>query len=111
MDSPMNAAYETKKVPPEPAVAVTILGYRIPGDKVWILTTILFAGLVFTVGIVLFLLPSGLPFLAAKNADGFLGYIFYFFGYMFGFFAVLILFFSILIALAAWSGRKIPFLG
>jgi hypothetical protein len=111
MNSPMNAAYEAKKVPSEPAVAVTILGYRIPGDKVWIVTTVLFAALVFLVGIVLFLLPSGLPFLAAKNADGFLGYIFYFFGYMFGFFGVLIVFFSILIALAAWSGRKIPFLG
>lgn len=111
MDAPMNAAYEKQKVPQEAPVAVTILGYRVPGDKVWIVTTVLFAALVFLVGIVLFLLPAGLPFLAAKNADGFLGYITYFFAYMFGFFAVLIVFFSILMALAAWSGRKIPFLG
>lgn len=107
----MNAAYEKDKVPSGPPVRVTILGYEVPSEKMWIVTTILFAALVFLVGIVLILLPSGLPFLAAKNADGFLGYILYFFAYMFGFFVVLLLFFSILVALAAWSGRKIPFLG
>lgn len=107
----MNAAYEKDNVPTAPPVAVTILGVRVPGDKVWIVTTVLFAALVFLVGIVLFLLPAGLPFLAAKSADGFLGYIAYFFAYMFGFFGVLLVFFSILVALAAWSGRKIPFLG
>lgn len=107
----MNAAYEKNKTPSGPPVRVNILGYEIPSEKMWIVTTILFAALVFLVGIVLVLLPSGLPFLAAKNADGFLGYILYFFAYMFGFFVVLLLFFSILVALAAWSGRKIPFLG
>jgi hypothetical protein len=111
MDPAMNAAYEKDAVPTGPPVAVTILGVRVPGDKVWIVTTVLFAVLVFLVGIVLFLLPAGLPFLAAKSADGFLGYIAYFFAYMFGFFGVLLVFFSILIALAAWSGRTIPFLG
>lgn len=107
----MNAAYEKNKVPEQPPIAVTILGYRVPGEKVWMVTAALFAVLVFLVVIVLFILPSGLPYLAAKNADGFFGYVAYFFGYMFGFFFVLVAFFSILAALAAWSGRRIPFLG
>jgi hypothetical protein len=107
----MNAAYGRTDAPDGPPVSVTILGYRIPAEKMWIVTTVLFACLVFLSGIVLVLLPAGLPFLAAKNAEGFLGYIMYFFAYMFGFFGVLVVFFSILVALAAWSGRKIPFLG
>jgi uncharacterized membrane protein YedE/YeeE len=111
MDPAMNAAYERNKVPKEPAVAVTILGYRVPGEKVWIVTSILLGVLIFLVTIVVFILPSGIPYLAAKNADGYVGYVAYFFMYMFGFFFTLLVFFSILVALAAWSGRKIPFLG
>lgn len=111
MDAPMNAAYEKDKVPPPAPAAVTIFGYRIPGDKVWMVTAALFGVLVFLVIIVLFILPAGLPYLAAKNADGFFGYVAYFFAYMFGFFFVLVVFFSLLAALAAWSGRRIPFLG
>jgi hypothetical protein len=110
MDAPMNAAYEKTKVPKEEPRAVTILGQRVPGSKVWMVTAGMFGLLVFLVVIVVFLLPSGIPFLAAKNSDGFFGYVAYFFAYMFGFFFILIVFFSILAALAAWSGQKIPFL-
>ena len=111
MNNAMNAAYEKNKVPKEAPVAVTILGYRVPGDKVWIITSILLGVLIFLSTIILFVLPSGIPYLAAKNADGFFAYVAYFFAYMFGFFFTLVVFFSILVALAAWSGRRIPFLG
>ena len=107
----MNAAYEKDKVPVQPPVGVTILGYRVPGEKMWIVTAALFGVLIFLVAIVLFLLPSGLPYLAAINGGGFFGYIAYFFSYMFGFFFVLVVFFSILVALATWSGQRIPLLG
>lgn len=111
MDQPMNAAYEKAKLPKETPAAVTILGVRIPGEKLWMVTAALFGVLVFLVVIVLFLLPSGIPYLAAKSADGFFGYVAYFFAYMFGFFLVLLVFFSILASLAVWSGRKIPIFG
>ena len=107
----MNSAYEKDEVPRDDPKAVTVLGQRVPGSKVWIVTTALFGLLVFLVVIVLFLLPSGIPYLAAKSADGFFGYVAYFFAYMFGFFFLLVVFFSILAVLAAWSGRKIPLLG
>jgi hypothetical protein len=111
MENPMNAAYGKDKKPAERPVAITVLGYRIPGEKVWMVTAALFGLLLFFVAFVLFVLPSGLPYLAAKNADGFMGYIGYIFGYMLGFVAVLVAFFALLATLAAWSGQRIPLLG
>lgn len=70
----------------------------------------LFAILVLLCIIVVVQLPSGLPFLAAKNADGFAGYIGYFFSYMFGFFLVLVVFFALLAALATVAKEQIPLL-
>lgn len=70
----------------------------------------LFAILVLLCIIVVVQLPSGLPFLAAKNANGFLGYIGYFFAYMFGFFFVLVVFFALLAALGTVAKDQIPLL-
>lgn len=110
MDTPVNAAYGRGEVPkPEPK-AITLFGIRIPGQRVWMVVAGLFAILVLLCIIVVVQLPSGLPFLAAKNADGFLGYVGYFFAYMFGFFLVLVVFFALLAALATVAREQIPLL-
>lgn len=113
MDPAMNAAYEKNRMPEErkrEPIGITILGYDIPGDKVWMVTAGLFGVLVVLTVFIVFALPSGLPYLAAKNADGFLGYVGYFFGYMIGFFLILIVLFALLTALGIWSRRQIPLL-
>ena len=89
---------------------MTLFGVRIPGQRVWMVVAGLFAILVLLCVIVVVQLPSGLPFLAAKNADGFAGYIGYFFAYMFGFFLVLVVFFALLAALGTVARDQIPLL-
>ena len=110
MDRPVNAAYGRNEVPKKEPRAITVLGVRIPGQRVWMVVAGLFAILVSLCIIVVVQLPSGLPFLAAKNADGFAGYIGYFFAYMFGFFLVLVVFFALLAALATVAKEQIPLL-
>ena len=106
MDFPMNAAYGKSDKPAEKPQAVTIFGYLIPGDSIWKVVLALFsifAGLCF---IIVVLLPSGFPFLAAKNSSGFFGYIGLFSAYMIGFFVILVLFFMAA-SLVAYEGRKL----
>lgn len=110
MDNPVNAAYGRGEVPRQEPRAITILGVRIPGQQVWMVTVALFAILVLLCVIVVVQLPSGIPFLAAKNADGFLGYIGLFFSYMFGFFGVMVIFFALLALLGTVARDKIPLL-
>jgi hypothetical protein len=110
MDTPVNAAYGRGEVPKAEPKAITLFGVRIPGQQVWMVVAGLFAILVLLCIIVVVQLPSGLPFLAAKNADGFLGYVGYFFAYMFGFFLVLVVFFALLAALATVAREQIPLL-
>lgn len=92
----MNAAYEEGHVPPKKTGPVTVFGVRIPEESRHQVIILLFAVLVVLISIVVFLLPTGIPFLAAKNSSGFLGYVGLFFVYMFGFFAILVVFFSLL---------------
>jgi hypothetical protein len=110
MENPVNAAYGVKDVPKKEPRAITILGYRIPGQNVWMLAVGLFAILVLLVIIVVIQLPSGIPFLAAKHASGFFDYVLLFFGYMFGFFFVIVVFFALLAVLAVVAQRQIPLL-
>jgi len=110
MNTPVNAAYGRKDVPKQEPRAITLLGVRIPGQRVWMVVAGLFAILVLLCVIVVVQLPSGLPFLAAKNADGFAGYVGYFFAYMFGFFLVLVVFFALLAALGTVARDQIPLL-
>jgi hypothetical protein len=110
MENPVNAAYGRKDVPKREPRAITVLGVRIPGQQVWMVLAGLFAILVLLCIIVVVQLPSGLPFLAAKNANGFFGYIGYFFAYMFGFFFVLVVFFALLAALGTVAKDQIPLL-
>ena len=110
MDTPVNAAYGRNDVPKREPRAITVLGVRIPGQQVWMVVAGLFAILVLLCVIVVVQLPSGLPFLAAKNASGFTDYVGYFFAYMFGFFLVLVVFFALLAALATVARDQIPLL-
>jgi hypothetical protein len=110
METPVNAAYGRGEVPKKEPRAMTILGVRIPGQRVWMVVAGLFAILVLLCILVVVQLPSGLPFLAAKNATGFLDYVGLFFAYMFGFFFVLVVFFALLAALATVARDQIPLL-
>ena len=110
METPVNAAYGRHDVPKKEFRAITILGVRIPGQQVWMVMAGLFAILVLLCIVVVVQLPSGLPFLAAKNADGFASYVGYFFAYMFGFFLVLVVFFALLALLGTVAKDQIPLL-
>ena len=107
MDFPSNAAYGPKDKPKEPPRAVTIAGVRVPGQHVWMIG----AGILGLVAIatitILFILPSGIPFLAAKFAGGFFDYVGLFFVYMVG---VLFLIFILGGLLAIAGIQAIPFL-
>ena len=100
-----NAAYDSNKEIEETKRPVTVMGVTVPGEKVWIAAAGLFVGLLFLCMIVLFLLPSGLPYLAAKFSDGFLSYLLLFSAYMFGFFFILIVFFSLLALVGLHANR------
>lgn len=70
---------------------VYVAGYRIPGDNVkWFLAANV-AFVILLVIITVLFMPMGIPFLAVKRADGFLGYIGFFFTYMFGYFVFFML--------------------
>lgn len=96
METPSNAVYGKDDAPPPKYGPVTFLGVRIPQESRPIIAWGLLAALIVMVTIIVFLLPSGIPFLAAKNSGGFFGYVGLFFLYMFGFFLILSMFFSTL---------------
>lgn len=100
-----NAAYDSNKKIEETKRPVTVLGVRVPGEKVWMVAVGLFAVLLFLSMIILIFLPSGLPYLAAKFSDGFLSYLLLFFAYMFGFFFVILVFFSLLALVGFHANR------
>lgn len=110
METPVNAAYGRGEVPDKEPRAITILGFRIPGQQAWIVAAGLFAILVLLCVIVVVQLPSGIPFLAAKNATGFVDYVGLFFAYMFGFFFIMVIFFALLGILAGVNRDQIPLL-
>jgi hypothetical protein len=110
MNTPVNAAYGRDDAPKDDPRAITLLGIRVPGQHVWMLTAGLVAILALLCVIIVVYLPSGLPYLAAKNADGFLGYIGYFSAYMMGFFLLLGVFAVLLALLVTVIRDKIPLL-
>lgn len=110
MQNPVNAAYGVGDVPNEAPRAVTIFGYRIAGENVRIVMAAILAVVALLVILVVIQLPSGLPFLAAKNATGFFDYVFLFFVYMFGFFFVITVFFAFLAFLGVVARQQIPLL-
>jgi len=110
MNAPVNAAYGRNDVPKEDPRAITVLGVRVPGSRAWMVTAGLIALLVMITTIILIQLPSGLPFLAAKNADGFVGYVGFYIAYMLGFVVVLGVFGALLALLATSVRGAIPLL-
>lgn len=91
MDEPVNAALAKKDVPQEEEKTITFMGYRISPDmQVRIAIAIVVGFFLLFIGILLFV-PSGIPFLAAKNGSGLFSYIGLFFVYMLGYYAVLML--------------------
>jgi hypothetical protein len=107
MDFPTNAAYGPMDAPKEEPRAVEIAGVRVPGQHVWMLGVGILGLVAVATIIILFALPSGIPFLAAKFAGGFLEYVGLFFVYMVGFLFLLM----VLGALLALAGAQaIPFL-
>jgi hypothetical protein len=98
MDEPVNAAYSTKDVPePEAPPFTTFLGIRVPTDQVWKIGVAIAMAVLVTLVIIFVLMPSGLSFLAAKNATGLLSYMGLFAAYMFGFIIIALAFFGVLL--------------
>jgi len=107
MEFPANAVYGPDRPKTDPPRAVDVAGVRIPGQHVWLIGVGILGMLVVATIVILFVLPSGIPFLAAKFAGGFFEYVGLFFVYMVGFFFLVILFGM----LAALVGvQAIPFL-
>lgn len=97
---PTNGVYAPGDKPADAAKPIYVGGYRIPGDNVkWFLAANVAFVLIIVI-ITIFFIPMGIPFLAVKKAEGFLGYIGFFFTYMFGYFAFFIV---MMVALGAGS--------
>lgn len=107
MDFPSNAAYGPMDKPKETPKAVTVAGVRVPGQHVWMIGVGILALVAIGTITILFVLPSGIPYLAAKFAGGFFEYIGLFFVYMIGFF-FLVFVVGALLALVGF--QAIPFL-
>lgn len=89
MEHPVKAVYEKDKIP-EPDRPVLFMGMNLPIRTVYMGVA---AVAVFLLFIVMMLLPSGIPYLAVKQSNGFFEYIGLFFVYMLGFFAIAVAFF------------------
>jgi len=107
MEFPTNAAYGATDAPKEEPRPVTIAGIRVAGQHVWMIGVGILGLVAIGTIVILFVLPSGIPFLAAKFAGGFLEYVGLFFVYMVGFFFLLMVL-GTLLALA--GAQAIPFL-
>lgn len=91
MDEPVNAARAKKDMPEDEAKTITFMGNRVSPDmQVRIAIGVAVGFFLLLVGILLFV-PSGIPFLAAKNGSGLFSYIGLFFIYMLGYYAVVML--------------------
>jgi hypothetical protein len=88
---PTNGAYAPGETIGQTPTPIYVAGYRIPGDKKYLFLGANVSFVVVLVILTVFFIPMGIPFLAVKKAEGFLGYIGFFFTYMFGYFAFLML--------------------
>ena len=99
MDRPVNASYKKNEVPENPGEKVKILGMVFKKSESWKIVLVIGGVFVFLFFLIVFLMPSGIPFLAAKNASGLLGYMALFTGYMIGFIFIILLFFAIVLSI------------
>ena len=99
MDTPTNAAYGKGEVPENPGEKVKIFGMVFQKSEAWKILLVIGGVFVVILFFILFLMPSGISFLAAKNASGLLGYMALFTGYMFGFIFIVTIFFAIVLSI------------
>jgi hypothetical protein len=94
METPVNAAYGKGDVPENPGEKTKVLGMVFRKDELWKVVITIGAVLVVILFFIVFLMPTGISFLAAKNASGLVGYMGLFTGYMFGFILIVASFFA-----------------
>lgn len=97
MESPVNASYGKTDVPENPGEKTKVLGMVFRKEEMWKVGLAIGGVFLVLVVIILILMPSGISFLAAKNASGLLGYMGLFTGYMFGFLAIVTAFFAAIV--------------
>lgn len=94
MEHPSNAAYRRGEARENPAEKMKILGITLRKDQLWMAGAVIGGVLFMTVLFIFFLMPTGISFLAAKNASGLFGFMGLFAAYMFGFLFTILLFFA-----------------
>ena len=99
MENPSNAAYGTGEVPEKPGEKTKVLGMVFRKDELWKVGAVIGVVLLANIMFVFFLMPTGISFLAAKNATGLLSFMGIFAGYMIGFFLTVALFFAAVVGI------------
>ena len=97
METPTNGGYAKDEVPENPGEKVKILGMVFQKGDAWKILVVIGGVFVLVLFFILFLMPSGISFLAAKNASGLLGYMALFTGYMLGFIFIVSIFFAVIL--------------
>lgn len=92
-----NAALD-KPTDREPEMT-TILGLRVPMTQVWKVAMGIGVVALVVLVFIFVLMPSGISFLAAKNASGLTSYMALFTGYMVGFLILSLLFFGVVVGI------------
>lgn len=99
MEHPANAVYGKRDVPENPAEKTKVLGMTLRKDQLWMAGAVIGGVLFLTVLFIFFLMPTGISFLAAKNASSLVGFMGLFAAYMFGFLFTILLFFASVIGI------------
>lgn len=99
MENPENAAYGKGDVPENPGEKTKVFGMVFRKDELWKVGVVIGAVLLMNIMFVFFLMPTGISFLAAKNATGLLSFMGIFAGYMLGFFLTAALFFGAVVGI------------
>lgn len=99
MESPANAAYGKTDVPENPGEKTKVLGMVFRKEEMWKVIAVIGGVLAVILFFIVILMPSGISFLAAKNASGLLGYMGLFTGYMFGFVFIVAGFFAAVVGI------------
>ncbi len=99
MDNPSNAVYGRGEAPENPAEKTKVLGITLRNDQLWMAGAVIGGVLFFTVLFIFFLMPTGISFLAAKNASGLFGFMGLFAAYMFGFLFTVLVFFAAVVGI------------
>ena len=99
MENPSNAAYGRGKVPENPGEKTKVLGMTFPSSEMWKVGAVIGAVLIVNILFIFFLMPTGISFLAAKNASGLFSFMGLFATYMIGFAFTIGVFFAIVVGI------------